>query len=56
LADIPMRVTQTICGAPTTTAYVGWGDGFIVWRNTGSPDLFMVKGFPKKAHRKNQRA
>src|SRR6266404_6024194 len=30
--------------APSTTAYVGWGDGFIDWRNTGWPDLFMVNG------------
>ncbi len=30
--------------APRTTAYVGWGDGFIDWRNTGWSDLFMVNG------------
>jgi hypothetical protein len=30
--------------APTTTSYVGWGDGFIDWQNNGWPDFFMVNG------------
>ena len=30
--------------APATTPYVGWGDAFIDWRNTGWPDLLMVNG------------
>jgi enediyne biosynthesis protein E4 len=30
--------------AAATTPYVGWGDAFIDWRNTGWPDLFMVNG------------
>jgi hypothetical protein len=30
--------------APSTTSYVGWGDGFIDWQNNGWPDFFMVNG------------
>ncbi len=30
--------------AAVTTPYVGWGDGFIDWRNNGWPDIFLVNG------------
>jgi enediyne biosynthesis protein E4 len=30
--------------APSTTPYVGWGDGFIDWQNNGWLDFFMVNG------------
>jgi enediyne biosynthesis protein E4 len=30
--------------APATTPYVGWGDAFIDWRNSGWPDLLLVNG------------
>lgn len=45
--DGKMNFTDTsyISGiAPATTAYVGWGDGFVDLLNSGWPDFFMVNG------------
>jgi hypothetical protein len=30
--------------AASTTPYVGWGDAFVDWQNSGWPDVFLVNG------------